>query len=1707
MTNGPATGESLKEGQLLAVALQISNAMIKESSADTVLDMIAEAAPQLAEADACAVTLIDPETGKISYGPDVPLGDVSIRWKRHLHQWDLARQVAETGQQYVVNDTTSCADQLDDNLCKSGVKSFACLPIPGEPHNLGTLFVYSLHTDTFASRNLQVIALLAQQAGIALENLRHLTAARHATEQLTALNQVVLDMGKTVDRPALLGQAINKAMDLADAEGGAVYLLDAAGQHLTLTVGAGLSHGLEGEQIGREDGLSGEILRTGNPQRVAEYRNWPQRLEILDQFNLTGVAGAPIRDGDRILGTLIVHDTDPGREFDDRTLSLLQQFADHAGLALQKTTLLEKLQAIQRVSAATTSSSRGFDDVLDLTCQAAVELLGADHSGLVLFDEDGEYGTVMGEYPPDLNTRGERIPVQGIPAEEKVALHSEIVHIPAVDEYKAGLGPVIEILRRFDIRSILILPIVYRGRVLGSFSLDAIGEARTFTQEEIEFCRVFADNVAVVLENARLLLDLGKAKEQLDRLIASSLDGVISIDRQKKIQVFSRQAEDMLGWTEKEMIGQSVRRLHPDPKIAQDIYDEVDLEGAVYGRDVTLQHKDGTLIPTALSANLIIDAAGMPIGQAGFVRDRRELRLLEDKLRALVRVSQSVTGTLRLDEVLRRIVDALVQAFPKADSGTIHLYNPQSRTLVVRACTQDYSEGALKALELEVGEGIAGWVFQNSEGVEVGDVKQDDRYKPIDHPDVEDHVAMVCVPLQVRGQTIGALTMTNSRAIGAFERPDLELLDTFAAQAAIAIFNARRMRQLEQMHQAVQAMARAADPVQVMREVANNAASVLRADSSIVWSYDQARKRFIAGEVATTGIGRDESIRLTQEAEPGRTAHAIVDSGYLAVSDVPAAEPEVLESATRQLLSHLGAQSFQGVALRVGDETLGVVYLNFSSPQEFGDYERRTLETFASHAALALKRARLLRDLDFARGAAARIARATVVEDLSETLRSIVREASSVLEADAVLLYPYSPEAQQFGQPTMLGVKNKEPIGAPHKGNNPPYAVLERKEPYVAEESQTDPLLSGRFATEEGIKSCVAVPLRSRGTPVGVMFINYRSAHRLTDQALSNAVLFANQAAVAIRSGQLFERATVRANAIEALHEASLALSGSLELEETLDRIVEQAWRLATPTGEKNHFSHLALVEGESLRFVCAYPTEVIDSLLDSIDMGAGDRIGIAGRAVQSLQSQLVGDVRTDPDYIETDSSVRSQLGVPVRIGERVIGVINVEHPGLDAFDEEDQQALEALAAQAAIAIDNARLFESEQQRVRHLELVSSVAQEVSSSLDLEKVLNALVDGLARSLEVEQCAIAVFDEKGEYGDVEAECLEEGCVPATGVKIPLIGNPTIERVQETRRPLVIADAQTDPLMESVWDIMKERRTKSIMIVPIVIDDQVIGTIGLDAVGSRREFTEEEQWLAGTIAHHASIAIQNARAFEELQEAKGLLASMGALAFMGTVATTWRHAVSTNTTTVKDLVELIRTDLSKGRPPSKVEERLLEIEEVISEIARVPMPPVPASIEKSPVLINELVTERVSQLQERKGHYKAAIFEIELSVDRDLVVISNAEWLCGVIDILVDNAVYAVKDSPDKRIKVSVKELEDGAELCVADTGTGIPAKIRTQLFRTPIEKAEGARGSGLGLFLAQRILSAYGASIRVEDGDSVGTKMIIWLPTESKKVMI
>jgi GAF domain-containing protein len=522
--------------------------------------------------------------------------------------------------------------------------------------------------------------------------------------------------------------------------------------------------------------------------------------------------------------------------------------------------------------------------------------------------------------------------------------------------------------------------------------------------------------------------------------------------------------------------------------------------------------------------------------------------------------------------------------------------------------------------------------------------------------------AALCMPLSLRGKQIGVMWIhyDESRHFPGYE---IEAMQLYVNQAAIAYDNARRMEELEHMRMAAEVMSGALELPHVLQQIVESATDVLQADSSAVWSYNNVRDYFISEELVAFGIPKDELERFRKrEPKKGGTADTLMDRGWIGITDVFDPKYDFMGPSTVELLKKIGTKSFQGAALKVGKEKLGVLYVNYNRSRSFTKDDQRTLETFAYHAALALKKARLLDQVGKARDTAKVFAQVSILEDLRTTLNSIVRGTQEVLDCDAVTLYTYDQELDEFGfPPATVGVQNEQEVfklGRVAK-QSVVRNILALEKPHEADDASLDPLMKGRFITREKVKSSVGIPLQVGDRKVGVMFVNFRSSHRFTADESANIELFANQAAVAIRNAQLHSEIQKRADALERLYESGRIITSTLTLNETLDRIVEQALRIIR-IGHQHEgcFSHIALLAGDKLEFVATHPEGMLARMKKEveIDFNSSLKIGIVGYTVSTGQSQNIGDVGKNPDYIQTNEHIRSQLSVPLGIGEQVIG-------------------------------------------------------------------------------------------------------------------------------------------------------------------------------------------------------------------------------------------------------------------------------------------------------------------------------------------------------------------------------------------------------------------------------------------------------------------
>jgi PAS domain S-box-containing protein len=390
--------------------------------------------------------------------------------------------------------------------------------------------------------------------------------------------------------------------------------------------------------------------------------------------------------------------------------------------------------------------------------------------------------------------------------------------------------------------------------------------------------------------------------------------------------------------------------------------------------------------------------------------------------------------------------------------------------------------------------------------------------------------ASVALPFLLHGHPIGVMWINYERP-RRFEPFEIAALQLYVNQSAMAYDSARRMDDLKRLHAAARAISNAHNLHDVLHAIVHQAIHVCSAEMAVLWPYDAERMTFVTAEAIAVGVTPNDYQFLREvESAMGDLSGVAGDVGWIAVPDV--LDPHFLPAAIQEVgdaLRQAGIASFQAVALSAGEELLGSLYLCYHGIRSFGEQDRRTLEAFARHAALSLKNTRLFDQIHKAKQAAELVARVTTLERRDNTLQTIAETVLEAVDCSAVVLFSYAEREDRWSYPPahsgVLYPEKAWPQGEEKTlSRSVVPKVLRLSVPHIAEEVDKSDLLKGsRFAQDEAIVSCVAIPLQAAGRKVGVMFVNYRNHHRFTPENLRDIELFAHQAAVAILNAQLFE--------------------------------------------------------------------------------------------------------------------------------------------------------------------------------------------------------------------------------------------------------------------------------------------------------------------------------------------------------------------------------------------------------------------------------------------------------------------------------------------------------------------------------------------------------------------------------------------------------
>lgn len=556
--------------------------------------------------------------------------------------------------------------------------------------------------------------------------------------------------------------------------------------------------------------------------------------------------------------------------------------------------------------------------------------------------------------------------------------------------------------------------------------------------------------------------------------------------------------------------------------------------------------------------------------------------------------------------------------------------------------------------------------------------------------------------------------------------------------------------------------------------------------------------------------------------------------------------------------------SLMFVPVKKGEQLIGLVSVQSYTHQAYHENDLRLLEAIAGQAASAIDNARLFQ------ASRRNIERLTTLQALSTAI-------AGSLELDKVLPTIADGARQALGVDRCaiyLGDENQGFLDGYAQGFAPEFIPAMReafrgptgplpiniRQPVVLEDIAEEPatgemlrrLLRGHWPVIApmlaGIRTIALLPLLYRGEPLGMLAFHHEAVRPYAADDLRLAEAIANQAAIAVKNASLLTQAQRRAAEVALLNRLFSAVSGTLNLDELFHRTVEE---VAAQFG----YSHVGLYRRNG------------DDLLLQAQVGYAqphERLpvsrGIMGRVVSTAQPVLVADVTSDRDYIQADPDVRSEAAVPVIIDSEVRGVLNIEAGAERTLGAGDLQLLQMLAGQLSVAMRNATLYEEAQRTRDELRVLYEAAKAISSSLEMESVLETLVQVPCRAFGYEYGAILLVDERSGELVVEAT---HGYSPGTrGYRIPA-GKGITGWVQRTGKAELVTDVRHDPRYIPV-----NPKSVAEIAVPLIREGRVIGVFNVESTRPGALGTRDLHILAA-LAGYATIAIQNARLFAQTE----------------------------------------------------------------------------------------------------------------------------------------------------------------------------------------------------------------------------------------------
>ena len=495
--------------------------------------------------------------------------------------------------------------------------------------------------------------------------------------------------------------------------------------------------------------------------------------------------------------------------------------------------------------------------------------------------------------------------------------------------------------------------------------------------------------------------------------------------------------------------------------------------------------------------------------------------------------------------------------------------------------------------------------------------------------------------------------------------------------------------------------------------------------------------------------------------------------------------------------------------------------------------------------------------------------------------------------------------------------------------------------------------------------------------------------------------------------------------------------------------------------------------------------------------INAGHKLAVGGNSmigasIANRQGRIALDVGAEAVFFENPHlpKTRSEMALPLIVGEDIIGAVTVQSTEEAAFHDEDIAALQTMADQLAIAIQNSNLHRQAERRSRLLKAANRVGKEVTSILDIEQLLSQTVNIICESYGLYYAGVFLLDSAGEYAVLRSGYGKAGkAMVADGHKLKVGTDSMIGAciaMNEARIALDVGEERVhfkNPHLP---------HTRSEMALPLVYGGRALGAVTIQS-SEERAFSEDDITTLLTMAEHLAVAINNAHLVDELKEAHSEILRNKVFEALTTASTEAIHWIGNKTLPISLTIARLREEIAEGKVDlESLKEDLDMIAESAAQITQVKEQLIGAVREQRP---RAVLFADVLQTAAHQRDFSADALKVKID-PAVAYVIADSTQLTRAVGNILQNAAEAGA----KSVTVSVHPTEERGvlEIDIEDDGSGMDEDVMQKAW-SPFFSTRGVEHHGLGLPAAMHVVSQAQGRIALVSEKGKGTTVAFFMP--------